>query len=299
MAKQSNILSEIAATVIDLMKDHGTAWTKPWTTITTNQGQPISAKKREYSGINRFHLGMVMAVKGYQSPVFGTFQQWKSLGANVRKGEKSTEVVFFKTLLKKDKNDKGEETTSAIPLMKTYRVFNADQVENWDGSWIEVKEDDRDQAWNDVSNADWLIENCGAKIEWKNQDQAFYMPSTDKICMPEKRQFKDQSGYYGTMFHELIHWTGNETRLNRKFGTRFGSDGYAKEELIAELGAAMLSGITKVDAEPRADHAEYLNGWIKGLKANPKIIMTAASQAEKGVQAILDAAKTTIEAVAA
>ena len=296
---QSTILQDIAANVIKLMKDHGTAWTKPWSTVTQNFGQPISAKKREYSGINRFHLGCVMGAMGYKSPVFGTFKQWKSLGANVRKGEKSCQVVFFKTIVKKEQNASGEDVTATIPIIKTFNVFNADQVDNWNGAWLEVVEDDRAQGWDDIQNADQLVLKTGAVIEWKNQDQAFYMPSTDKICMPEKRQFKNESGYYGTMFHELIHWTGHASRQDRKFGTRFGSDGYAKEELIAELGAAMLSSITKVDAEPRADHAEYLNSWIKGLKANPRIIMTAASQAEKGVQTILDAAKTTIEAVAA
>jgi antirestriction protein ArdC len=90
------------------------------------------------------------------------------------------------------------------------------------------------------------------------------------------------------MFHELVHWTGHSSRLDRKFGTRKGNDNYAKEELVAELGAAMLSAIAKVDAEPRADHAKYLNGWIKGLKDQPKMILTAASKAEKAAQFIID-----------
>ena len=106
--------------------------------------------------------------------------------------------------------------------------------------------------------------------------------------MPTKAQFKNDSGYYGTMFHELVHWTGHASRLARKFGNRFGDDNYAKEELVAELGGAMLSAIAKVDAEPRADHAKYLNGWIKGLKDQPKMILTAASKAEKAAQYIIE-----------
>ena len=105
--------------------------------------------------------------------------------------------------------------------------------------------------------------------------------------MPNREQFKDASGYYGTLFHELAHWSGHPTRLDRKFGTRFGSDQYAFEELIAELSAAMLAGIMGVDMTPRDDHAKYLNGWIKCLQDDPKAIQKAASQAEKAAQFVL------------
>jgi antirestriction protein ArdC len=284
---QSDILNTTAITLIKLMETEGMNWTKPWTTTTKNNGQPISIRKREYNGINRWILGMEMAINGYTSPVFATFQKWKEVGAKIKKGSTSHEVVFFKTLFKSETNDKGEEEQIKIPLLKTYRVFNADQVEGWDGNWLTDGEE-QTQDWNDVELADLIVENSGAEINHVNQDKAFYMPSQDMICMPEKAQFKDDSGYYGTMFHELVHWTGHSSRLDRKFGTRKGNDNYAKEELVAELGAAMLSAIAKVDAEPRADHAQYLNGWIKGLKDQPKMILTAASKAEKAAQFIID-----------
>jgi antirestriction protein ArdC len=284
---QSDILNTTAIRLIKLMETEGMNWTKPWTTTTKNNGQPISIYKKDYKGINRLILGMEMAMNGYGSPVFATFQKWKAVGAKIKKGATSHEVVFFKTLFKSETNDKGEEEQIKIPLLKTYRVFNADQVENWDGNWL-TEGEEQTQDWSDVELADLIVENSGAEINHVNQDKAFYMPSQDMICMPEKAQFKDDSGYYGTMFHELVHWTGHSSRLDRKFGTRKGNDNYAKEELVAELGAAMLSAIAKVDAEPRADHAQYLNGWIKGLKDQPKMILTAASKAEKAAQFIID-----------
>lgn len=290
---QTTILNDIAAKVIKLMETEGMNWTKPWTTTTKNNGQPTSIYKQNYKGINRWHLGMTMALMGYTSPVFATFAKWKEVGATIKKGEKSHEVVFFKTLRKEQENEQGETETVNIPMMKTYRVFNADQVEGWDGNWLVADDKEQSQDWDDVELADMIINSSGANIQHRNQDQAFYMPSLDQIIMPERKQFKDDSGYYGTMFHELVHWTGSKTRLDRKFGTRRGDDNYAKEELVAELGAAMLSGIAKVDVEPRADHAHYLNGWIKGLKDQPKIIMTAASNAEKAAQFIIDSASET------
>lgn len=290
---QTTILNDIAAKVIKLMETEGMNWTKPWTTTTKNNGQPTSIYKQNYKGINRWHLGMTMALMGYTSPVFATFAKWKEVGATIKKGEKSHEVVFFKTLRKEQENEQGETETVNIPMMKTYRVFNADQVEGWDGNWLVADDKEQSQDWDDVELADMIINSSGANIQHRNQDQAFYMPSLDQIIMPERKQFKDDSGYYGTMFHELVHWTGSKTRLDRKFGTRRGDDNYAKEELVAELGAAMLSGIAKVDVEPRADHAHYLNGWIKGLKDQPKMIMTAASNAEKAAQFIIDSASET------
>ena len=299
MANQSTILNQISSTVIKLMETEGVNWTKPWKTVTKNNGQPISIYKKEYSGLNRFHLGMVMAISGYSSPVFATLPKWNKVGAKVKKGSKSHEAIFFKTLTVKDRDSDNDTDTKSIPLMKVYKVYNADQVEGWDGDWLEKPDTDGElvQDWKDVELADLIINSSGANITHKKSDQAFYMPSTDQIVMPERKQFKDDSGYYGTMFHELVHWTGSETRLQRKFGVRFGSDGYAREELIAELGAAMLSGISRVDIEPRPDHAKYLNSWIKNLKEQPKAILSAASGAEKAAQFIIDKAKETNELV--
>lgn len=280
-------LTSIASLVIGMMEDHGANWTKPWKDAVRRAGDPISAKKRVYTGVNRLNLGLILAVKGFNSPVFGTYKQWQSLGAQVTKGQAGFKVIFF-TPFKVADAATGKD--KFVPCFKAFTVFNADQVENWDGSWIEEDDAEEEQQWNDVATADALIDAVGADIRYLNQNRAFYSPSEDFIALPLRQQFKDDSGFYGTAFHELVHWTGHETREARSFGVRFGSDDYAFEELIAELGAAMLSNVTQVDATPREDHAVYLNNWIKCLKDNPKAISKAASLAEKAVKFVTNAA---------
>ena len=288
--KAIDTMQEITNKVISLMETHGTDWSKPWRESARAVGNPISAKKREYTGINFLNLGFITAMTGYKSPVFATFKQWKSLGATVTKGSKGYAVLFYTTIKIKDKVS-GED--KMIPFPKTYTVFNADQVSGWDGSWLEDTDTELDgvQEWNDIKTADKFISNLPAKIEYKPQDRAFYSPAQDIVVLPERHQFKDASGFYGTALHELIHWTGHSSRHDRfkSFG-KFGDKDYAFEELVAELGSAMLSNRLKVDSEPRADHAKYINGWIKCLKSDPKAITKAAAMSQKACTYLAEAA---------
>ena len=288
--KAIDTMQEITNKVISLMETHGTDWSKPWRESARNVGNPISAKKREYTGINFLNLGFITAMTGYKSPVFATFKQWKSLGATVTKGSKGYAVLFYTTIKIKDKVS-GED--KMIPFPKTYTVFNADQVSGWDGSWLEDTDTELDgvQEWNDIKTADNFISKLPAKIEYKPQNKAFYSPAQDIVVLPERHQFKNASGFYGTALHELIHWTGHSSRHDRfkSFG-KFGDKDYAFEELVAELGSAMLSNRLKVDSEPRADHAKYLNGWIKCLKSDPKAITKAAAMSQKACTYLAEAA---------
>ena len=289
MTKANETINAIAKTVINMMEQHGSDWAKPWKDAVAVAGQPVSAKKRAYTGINRFNLGLTIALAGYTSPVFATFKQWKSLGATVKKGSKGHAVLFYKTIRVKDKLT-GEE--KPMPCARSYTVFNADQVEGWAGNWLaDDAPEAPEQAWHDHLSADEFIARIPATIVTDNQNAAFYRKSTDSIHMPARAQFVDASGYYGTLFHELGHWSGHESREDRKFGTRFVDDRDAFEELVAELSAAMLSGLTGVDTTPRDDHAKYLNGWISCLKDDAKAIQKAASLAEKAAQCIISAAE--------
>jgi antirestriction protein ArdC len=290
MTKAIDTMQEITNKVIALMEQHGTDWSKPWRDSARAVGNPVSAKKREYTGINFLNLGFITAMSGYKSPVFATFKQWKSLGATVNKGSKGTHVLFYTTLKIKDKVT-GED--KMIPFPKTYVVFNADQVTGWDGSWLEETDTELDgvQEWNDIKTADNFIAKLPAKIEYKPQNQAFYSPAQDIVVLPERHQFKNASGFYGTALHELIHWTGHSSRHDRfKSMGKFGDKDYAFEELVAELGSAMLSNKLKVDSEPRADHAKYLNSWIKCLKSDPKAITKAAALSQKACTYLTEAA---------
>ena len=192
-------------------------------------------------------------------------------------------MVFYKALQVKDR-DTGDDTT--IPMMRTFTVFNAGQVDGYEVEGIELTEAER------IEGADQWVANTGADIRHNNIGGAFYKPTADWIQVPELESFKASEhstqveNYYSTLLHELTHWTGHPSRCKRDLGNRFGSHDYAFEELVAEMGAAFQCALLSITNEPRADHAQYLNSWIKCLKNEPKAIFKAASLAEKAVQYI-------------
>jgi len=222
-------------------------------------------------------------ILGLTGQSWATYKQWQSIGAQVRKGEEGTAVMFFKPLQVKDR-ETGEDAT--IPMMRTFTVFSADQVDGYEVEGIELSEAER------IEGADQWVANTGADIRHNNIGGAFYKPTADWIQVPHLESFKASEhstqveNYYSTLFHELTHWTGHQSRCKRDLGNRFGSSDYAFEELVAEMGAAFQCALLGITNEPRADHAQYLNSWIKCLKSEPKAIFKAASLAEKAVQYI-------------
>lgn len=287
---KQNVLETIATKVIAMMEEHGSGWTKPWSGFVSDHGTPRSGVGRRYTGINSLWLTVEMMERGYTQPIFATFKQWQSLNAKVKKGEKGIPVVFFKKIDIEDK-ETGEQKT--IPMLKHFTVFNIDQVEGADGMRIEADKIPNEQAWLDDLTAEEIIEAQGAEINHVAGDRAYCVRHTDEIVVPLKAQFSSQDGYYGVVFHELTHWTGHKQRLDRTFGKRFGDEAYAFEELVAEMGAAMLCAVTGVSVEPREDHAKYLSSWIKAIKDDSSKLMTAASMAEKASMFILDNANKT------
>jgi len=274
---KNEIHKKVADKVIAQMKTHGTDWTKPWTTkgLSDEHIATSMSTGNAYQGINTLILGIEKAVCGYYSGQWATFNQWKTRGANVRKGQKSTMVVFFKPLKVEDKASDNDGDTITIPLMKTFRVFNADQVDNYELPVYEKIERREPQT---VANE--LALDVGAEVKNNAGDRAFYSPSKDFINMPLIEQFKNDGLYASTLLHELGHWTGHDTRLKRNLKNSFGSKDYAYEELVAELTNAMLCGSLNVDIEPRPDHAKYLNGWIEKLKNKPETIFRACAMAQ-------------------
>ena len=274
---KNEIHKKVADNVIAQMKTHGTDWTKPWTTkgLSDEHIATSMSTGNAYQGINTLILGIEKAVCGYYSGQWATFNQWKTRGANVRKGQKSTMVVFFKPLKVEDKASDNDGDTITIPLMKTFRQFNADQVDNYELPVYEKIERREPQT---VANE--LALDVGAEVKNNAGDRAFYSPSKDFINMPLIEQFKNDGLYASTLLHELGHWTGHDTRLKRNLKNSFGSKDYAYEELVAELTNAMLCGSLNVDIEPRPDHAKYLNGWIEKLKNKPETIFRACAMAQ-------------------
>lgn len=227
-----------------------------------------------YQGVNILNLWVDSQLKGYGSNVWGTYRQWQGKEAQVRKGEKSSLIVFYKSLTKE--NDDGEEETFRI--LKWSYVFNADQVDGYE----EVKGEPIDR----LEHAEEYVTKSGANII-HGGSRACYIPSKDEIHMPDEARFfgTDTStrveAYYATLFHELTHWTG--PRVGRDLKGRFGDESYAMEELIAELGAAFQCAILGITPEPRLDHAQYIKNWHKVLKEDKKAIFTASARAQEAV----------------
>ena len=266
-----DIYQDVTNRILEAMEAGETNWLKPFT---ASSGMPANAVTRnEYHGINVLLLGLL---NPFQSSEWASYKQWQEKGANVQKGQKGTRIVFFKQLEKENK-DTGK--IDRIPLLRYSTVFNADQVDGYESNTIHLP--DLTQR---LAHCDNYIESLN--IVFGNGSPC-YIPSQDTICMPLRCSFTgNQDGtptehYYSTMFHEVTHWTGHSSRLDRLSDRS--REGYAFEELIAELGAAYQCRIFGIDLEPRADHAKYLGGWLKALKNDKKFIFKAAAAAQKAI----------------
>ena len=288
----------VADQVIKAMETSGTNWVKSWTTPSGQLPTSMSTGK-QYNGINLLILGMERAANGYGSHHWGTYNQWFKMGGgehdpvnkrlvktpsqfNVRRGEKSTTVIFYKPMRIQDKAT-GEDKT--IPLLKSFAIFNADQVDGYTAPTVI----DVDHAKLEQPNtrADKLAGDVGCDLRFSDPDRAFYSPLHDFINMPRATQFDDVENYAATLLHELTHWTGHASRLDRNLTQANGTKDYAKEELVAELGAAMLCGSLGITPAPRDDHAKYLANWMKRLKDDPKCIFQAAAKASAAADWLL------------
>ena len=262
-------------------------WEKPWVSA-GNCGLHVSMSTgNAYRGINQFLLLM----SGRSDNRWGTYKAWQAKGAQVNQGEKGTQVIFF-NVLEKSKDD---GSISKIPFAKLYNVFNADQVQGAPALPVvdNASEPERNAA------VDQWVAATGADIR-HGQVGAFYKPTADYIGMPDIEHFNPMSGssasdtYYGTLLHELTHWTGHRSRLDRlETFKKFGDDAYAFEELIAEMGAVFACAALGVEATPRPDHAEYIGHWLRVLRKDSRAIVSAAKQAQLAfeyIDALSDAA---------
>ena len=281
------IYTEITQSIIEQLEQGAAPWIKPWKADSSADKNLVSQKP--YQGINRLLLGMSSMVKGYSVPVWASYKQWESIGANVKKGEKGTKIVFYSPVTKQDKQT-GDVEKYAV--LKTYFVFNAAQVEGIDI----VPAETVTAEFTAVELAEQRIIKTGAAIS-HGGDAAFYMPSADRIQLPNKSAFDSEANYYATAFHELAHWTGAKNRLDRDLDKgRFGNPAYAFEELVAEMSAAFLCSDYGIQGELR--HAGYIGHWLKALREDSKAVFKAAALAQKAADYInmLDA---TAEAIAA
>jgi len=254
----------------------------PWHQSGPLLGRPLNALSRKpYRGINVLALWVAAQSRAFATGRWATYRQWATLGAQVRKGEKGSVIVFYKkaeTILHGDDSEEGEPETRLVA--RASWVFNADQVEGWEPPEASAPSNpvsvlDRTEAFVSATGAD-IHEGGGV---------ACYRPYADYIQMPPRSAFIGSStstpteSYYATLLHELTHWTGHERRLSRDFSRRFGDEAYAMEELVAELGAAFLCVDLGVTNTPRPDHAAYAGSWLRVLGNDARAIFIASGKA--------------------
>jgi len=231
-----------------------------------------------YQGINILSLWSSQQVSSYPTAEWATFRQWQSIGSQVRKGEKGTLSVFYKTMDMADSstiNDDESPSRQSRFLARASYVFNAAQVDGCaPKASPPLSEIERHES------AEKLIAASDANIH-HGGPAACYVPSRDEIHLPPAGAFRSPEAYYNVALHELTHWTGHETRCGRDLRNRFGTETYAMEELVAELGAAFLSAEIGLTAEPRIDHARYIDSWLKVLKNDKRAIFAAAAKASQ------------------
>ena len=253
-------------------------WTMPWHTSGRFASSPINAATRKaYRGINTVCLWAAAEAKGYESGEWATYAQWQERKAQVLKGEKATTVVFWKfanSALENQDQEGEPSTASRLIFTRGYSVFNADQVDGYT-----PKNEHKFPLLERLSNADRWFGSIAADVR-HGGNSAHYAVSSDHIQMPFFDAFTDNLSYYSTLAHEHTHWTARAERCDRQLGKRFGDSAYAAEELIAELGAAFVCAHLGLSTEPRADHAEYIQSWLRVLKADKRAIFTAASKAQ-------------------
>jgi len=290
-----DVYAEVTAKVVGLMETHGANWTKPWVGTKGSSAMPTSISTgNQYTGVNV----VLLWAAGRTDSRWGTYKAWSEKGCQVRKGETATHIIFFKALGIKEKQADGSQTDKTIPLLKSFAVFCADQVDGLPMN-EQAQPETAEQADARVALALDFVARAGANIEILNGSaRAYYSPTVDKIVVPAAADFVGTAtsspveAFAGVVLHELIHWTGHKNRLARTFGTSHGDADYAKEELVAELGAAFLCADLGISTEPRADHAQYLASWLRVLKDDKKAIIRAASLASKaagflhGLQAV-------------
>lgn len=286
-----DVHQEITNRIVSALETAG-EFQLPWI---KNQGgsfaRPVNvASKNPYNGANIVSLWVSAQANEFPSNVWGTYRQWQQSGAQVRKGEKSSLVVFYKTI-EIESGCAGTNETEAAERMfaRASWVFNAAQVEGYDAPEKSIPEE---PAFDPIARAEAFAASTKAAIR-EAGDQAYFIPSDDIIQMPERRRFTGTAtttpaeAFYSTLCHELVHWSGVKSRLDRDMSGRFGSEAYAVEELVAELGAAFLCGDLGITPEPRTDHACYIKNWLSVLKSDKKAIFTAASKASQAANWLL------------
>lgn len=290
---KEDVYSKITNKIIADLERGELTWRKPWNpdNLIGKINRPLRWNNVPYTGVNIIMLWAEAADRGYQTPYWMTFKQAAELKGHVKKGEKATQVVFADSFTVVDKDQNGEEKKQNIPFLKSYAVFNAAQIDGLPEPYYNVPEFKPTNEETRILELEKFFAATKAEIT-HGGNQAYYSVTQDKVQMPPFECFYSALNYYSCLSHEMVHWTRHPKRLDRDFGRKhFGDEGYAKEELVAELGSCFLSSDLGLEPESHEGHAAYIQSWLTVLKNDKKFIVNAASHAQRATEYILNLCK--------
>jgi len=291
--ERKNVYQIITDRMVDELKNGNVPWHKPWNA--SEGGAPMNViTKKAYRGVNVF----LLISNGFEHNLYATYKQFAGVGAEVRKGEKGTPIVFWNWVydcptcgkLKQQQVERGHckacgAEVDGIPYLRYYTVFNIAQVDGLPAKYQPKKVETKKH--NPIKAAEEIVAKYTDAPEVEHQGgRACYSPMQDLITMPRAETFDNEEEYYSTLFHEFAHSTGHESRLKRDLEGWFESEDYSKEELVAEMAAAFLSAESGIESKTLDNSAAYIRGWCEKLQSNPKWIVFAAAQGQKAAHHI-------------
>lgn len=282
--ERQDVYTRITDKIIAQLEQGVRPWIKPWNADNTAGRilRPLRHNGQAYRGINILMLWSSAVEQGFTSPIWMTFKQAKDLNAHVRRDEKSTLVVYSNTITKTEDDAEGNEAEREIRFWKGYTVFNVEQIEGLPELFYTKPQPKLDPPAR-IEHAERFFANTSADVRIRG-NRAYYAVDADYIAMPPIESFDTSERFYSTLSHETLHWTRHGKRLDRDFGRKaFGDEGYAREELVAELGSAFLCADLELTPVVRDDHASYIANWLTVLKNDKRAIFQAASWAQKAV----------------
>ena len=280
---RQDVYSRVTSQIVASLEQGVRPWVKPWSAdrAAAPITQPLRFNGQPYSGINILSLWMSAAAQGFAAPIWMTFRQAIELNAHVRRGEKGSLVVYANASTRTERDEKtGEDVEREVPYLKGYTVFNIEQIDGLPDHYYAKVAPKLDPPAR-IERAENFFAGCKATILHCG-NRAYYAQEVDYVQMPPLECFRNAESYYSTLAHELTHWTKHPSRLARDFGRKqWGDEGYAKEELVAELGAAFLCAQLELATEPCEDNVSYIAIWLEVMNNDTRYIFKAAAHAQR------------------
>lgn len=279
---RADVYSRVTDEIVAQLEAGTPPWIQPWQAghAAGDVSRPLRFNAVPYRGINVILLWLAAMRQRFACPLWMTYRQAGELGGQVRRGEKGTLVVYANSFTRRETGDDGEEYDRQVPFLKSYSVFNAEQIEGLPARYYAEAQTEPNPL-ERIERAERFFRSTGADIHHGGAT-AYYAPASDTVHMPAFERFRDAESYYATLAHELTHWTRHPSRLAREFGRqRWGDEGYSMEELVAELGAAFLCADLGLPPELRDDHAAYIASWLKVLRNDKRAVFAAAAHAQR------------------